>query len=121
MLQRVQSLFLLGVVLCMIISLFLPIWEKAVPDDNSVFRVYALNAKEVQSDGAEVVVESFPYLLIGIFAIAAAAVASLEIFQYHNRLTQIKMGALNSLLMSTVLGISLYLTFQVNVLGLKRE
>ena len=113
MLQRIQSLFLLGVVLSMVFSLFLPIWQKADPAQDSLFKVYALYGQEVKSDGSEEIVEAFPYLLIGIFSMVSAAVALVELFQYHNRLTQIKMGALKSLLMSTVLGIALYLTFQV--------
>ena len=113
MLQRVQTLFLLGVFLCMVLSLFLPIWQKADPAQDSLFKVYALYGQEINSDGSDEIVEVFPYLLIGIFAVLSAAIALLEIFQFNNRLTQIKMGALNSLLMSTVLGIALYLTFQV--------
>ncbi len=113
MLQRVQTLFLMSVILCMVLSLFFPIWQKADLDQDTLFKVYALYGKEVKPDGTEAVLEYFPYLLVGIFAIASAGVALVEIFQYNNRLTQIKMGALNSLLMSSVLGISLYLTFQV--------
>ncbi len=114
MLQRVQSLFLLGVVSCMVLSLLFPIWQKQDPAQDSLFQVYALYGQEVKSDGSLEIVETFPYLLIGIFAIVSAAVALIEIFQFNNRLTQVKMGALNSLLMSTVLGIALYLTFQVD-------
>lgn len=97
----------------MVLSLFFPIWQKPNPAQDSLFKVYALYGQEVKSDGSKEIVETFPYLLIGIFAMASAAVALIAIFQYHNRLTQIKMGALNSLLMSSVLGIALYLTFQV--------
>jgi len=112
MIQRVQSLFLLGVAICMLLALVFPIWEKDYIENDKKLQIYALYSKEVQPDNGETIEEYFPYALAGIFGIMAAVVALVEIFKYKNRLTQIKLGALNSLLMSAFLGIALYLTFQ---------
>ncbi len=111
MLQRVQSLFLLAVVLCMLFSLFFPVWNKINPENEVLIEIYGLYSKQTQP-GGEIRQEIFPFALIGGFVIVAAIIAFVEIFQFKNRLNQIKMGALNSLVMSSVLGLSLYLSFQ---------
>jgi len=111
MIQRVQSLFLLGVTICMILTLLFPIWEKPDLDDQTRFVVYGLFGEKINSSGT-IEQTLFPYVLIGGFAILAAVIAVIEIFIYKNRLTQIKLGTLNSLVMSGVLGIIIYLTFQ---------
>ncbi|MCZ6521661.1 MAG: DUF4293 domain-containing protein [Bacteroidetes bacterium] len=111
MLQRVQSLFLLAVVLCMLFSLLFPVWNKINPENEVLIEIYGLYSKQTQP-GGEIRQEIFPFALIGGFVIVAAIIAFVEIFQFKNRLNQIKMGALNSLIMSSVLGLSLYLSFQ---------
>jgi len=111
MIQRVQSLFLLGVTICMITTLFFPIWVKTNPDDLTMFVVYGLFGEKVDPSG-NIEQILFPYALIGGFSILAAIISLVEIFSYSNRLTQIKLGTLNSLVMSGVLGVIIYLTFQ---------
>ncbi len=112
MIQRVQSLFLVGVVTCLIATLFFPIWQKIDSATQSGITLDALGT-EIYSTDTGHQEDSFPAMIIGILAAAGAAVALLEIFQYKNRLNQIKLGALNSLLMAAVLGFSVYLTFEL--------
>lgn len=49
-----------------------------------------------------------PYLYIGIAAFVSALIAFLEISMYRNRLTQIKLGALNAFIMAAVIVVSVY-------------
>ena len=49
---------------------------------------------------------------IAVLVIIAGLVALVSIFQFKNRLTQMKLGALNALLMAATLGISYYHIFQ---------
>jgi hypothetical protein len=118
MIQRVQSLFLLGVSICMLLVLFFPIWEKTAADTQewAVLDAYTLVHTRVDAldngQQEEVVVNERPTFFIAILAVIAAGVAFYEIFQYKNRLTQIKLGALNSLLMAGTLGVALYFTYQ---------
>jgi hypothetical protein len=51
---------------------------------------------------------SSPYFALAIAAILSAAIAVIEIFMYNNRLTQMKLGALNSFVMALLLGGMLY-------------
>ncbi|HSI89475.1 MAG TPA: DUF4293 family protein, partial [Adhaeribacter sp.] len=50
---------------------------------------------------------------IAILAIIAAAVAIFEIFQYKSRLTQMKLGMLNTLLLAGLLGAIMYYSYYV--------
>ena len=52
----------------------------------------------------------------------AAGVALFSIFQYHDRLRQIKLGALNSLLMAGVVGSSFYFILKAEkMLGIGQQ
>lgn len=112
MIQRIQSVFLLLVALVMISVLFLPIWNKL---DVEVMESVKLNAfnltyQKVDLDGTESVINTKPTFWISVLAIVAAGVALFSIFQYNNRLRQIQLGALNSLVMGGCLGFTYYYT-----------
>ncbi|MDN5216030.1 DUF4293 domain-containing protein [Fulvivirgaceae bacterium BMA12] len=112
MLQRVQTIFLLCVIISMILMLFLPIWEKATGGENEGEQI-TLNAfyqvhSQAGDNGTEGQAEKKSTFYIAIFAVLAIAVAGTSMFKYNNRLTQIKLGALNSLLIAGAMGTSLY-------------
>lgn len=112
MIQRIQSVFLLLVALVMLTVLFLPLWNKL---DVEVMESVKLNAfnltySKVDMDGTESIINTKPTFWISVLAVAAAAVAMISIFQYKNRLRQIQLGALNSLLMGGCLGFTYYYT-----------
>jgi len=114
MLQRVQSLFLLGVAICMGLMLVFDIWQETNLQDGkqAVLDAYSLTALETPaSDQIQVSSEQDTWV-IAIFATLAAITAFYEIFRYDNRLTQIKLGALNSLFMAAALGLSVYYSFE---------
>lgn len=119
MIQRVQTLFLLAVSLLMITFLFVPIWKKEIKKngesisiaesvDKVVLNAFKVSYTHTETSGQGIVIskklgeENTVY--IGGIAILSALTALFSIFQYHNRLRQIKLGFLNSLLMSAVLG-----------------
>ncbi len=98
--QRIQTIFLLILALCMSLSLFLPTWEETKGAES-----VTLNALELEHSrqGKEVASKSVFY--IAVLAAIAAGLALFSITRYTNRLLQIKLGALNSLLMAGVLGL----------------
>jgi hypothetical protein len=100
--QRIQTVFMLIVILTVMGSIFLPIW--IAPDQSNV--LYALHYSYLQ-DGAPVAIY-FPYTLTGVLLIAAATVAVIQIGKYKNRILQVKLGALNSLLIALALGSAVY-------------
>jgi hypothetical protein len=98
----------------MILVLFFPLWEKISIEDQQVVTLTAFSLTHYTIDTTTP--DTVPTLLttwqtyyLAILAVLAALVAFYSIFQYNNRLMQVKLGALNSLLMAGVLGVSLYL------------
>ena len=92
----------------MISMIFFPVWRAI---DNGVEKMlfplhYTVKTGEVRD------IVYFPYALCAILAIAAATVAIIEIGKFENRLLQLKLGALNSLLMAGALGSAVYFAIQ---------
>ncbi|UII28230.1 DUF4293 domain-containing protein [Fulvivirga maritima] len=107
MLQRIQTVFLLLVVLLMLLTLIFPMWVYHSPDTDKGIMLTAFYL--VTNNGLEEVSkEYFPYILIGAFAILSAIVGIVEITRFKNRMLQIKLSALNSLLIFCSLGLSFW-------------
>ncbi len=109
MIQRIQSVFLLLLAIAMIVLLFLPIWQETVPQTDQQLELTAFQLTNT-AGGNPVSISS---IAIGILAILSACVALYEIFQYKNRLTQIKLGMLNTLLIAALLGAIIYYSLYV--------
>lgn len=97
--------------------LFFPIWEKVSVEDQQVVTLTSLSLGHYKidttmADTSPMVIETKQTFIIAILAILAACIAMYSIFQYKNRLTQMKLGALNSLLMAATLGFSLFFASQ---------
>ncbi|MBO3700383.1 DUF4293 domain-containing protein [Roseivirga sp. E12] len=118
MIQRFQTVLLLLVALCMALILAYPIWFEQSPDASKGIIVTALKMEVVDfggtpTDGADdIILESRGTWYIAALAIAASLVAFISIFQFKNRLNQMKLGALNALLMAATLGVSFYKVYQ---------
>lgn len=114
MLQRVQSIFLLGVGICMGLMLVFDIWQETHLEEGqqAVLDAYYLTVTEASEEGAARVTTEQGTWVIAILAILATITAFYEIFRYDNRLTQIKLGALNSLFMGGALGCSVWYSFE---------
>lgn len=118
MLQRIQTIFMLIAAIAMILMLFFPIWEKADANIEGEKREYAImdafklmyeqhikETNEVQLLGTQ------NTILLSVGAIGAALVMLFSVFQYKNRMTQVKLNALFSLLTAGVLvGMYLYIS-----------
>ena len=102
--QRKQTIFLTLTSACMILMIFFPAWQVT---ENGVEKMlfplhYTIRSKEAQNT------IYYPYALSAILAIAAATLSIMEIGKFENRLLQMKLGALNSLLMAGSLGSLVY-------------
>ena len=115
MIQRIQSVFLALIVVAMLGVLALPLWTKTDPATGEVatltaFTLSSVPGRATAANGAisssQHAPESVWYL--GALALVTAAVAGYEIFQYRNRLNQMKMGLLNSVLIAATLGALVY-------------
>ena len=94
--QRKQTIFLAVSGACMILMIFFPAW--VAEQGGFRYELYPLHYS-ITEDGVKATVY-FPYALSAILAMAAATIAFLEIGKFENRMVQIKMGALNSLVMA---------------------
>ncbi len=118
MIQRIQTVLLLLVALCMALILAYPIWFEQSPDASKGIIVTALKMEVVDfggtpTDGSDdIILESRSTWYIAALALAASVVAFLSIFQFKNRLNQMKLGALNALIMSATLGLCFYKVYQ---------
>jgi glucan phosphoethanolaminetransferase (alkaline phosphatase superfamily) len=107
MIQRVQSIFLFILGACMILSLLFTSWQKINATTSEQITLNAFYLTHVKNGE---VVSSKPVYYIAILAVVSALVAFYSITRFKNRLLQIKLGALNSLLMAGVLGLHLYIS-----------
>ncbi|MFP4089155.1 MAG: DUF4293 family protein, partial [Cyclobacteriaceae bacterium] len=92
MLQRIQSLFLLIVAICMGLVLVFDIWQETDLEGGRqvVLNAYQLSLYEGMDGGQLQVSQEEGTWVIAIFAVLAVVTAFYEIFRYDNRLTQIK-------------------------------
>jgi hypothetical protein len=95
--QRIQTVFLILVIVSLLASIFFPIWvfTDTLGQTHSLFPLhYTVKKNEIA------ITKYFPYFTTAILAIAALTIAIIEIRSFRNRVLQMKLGALNSLFMA---------------------
>ena len=114
MIYRIQSLLLLGVVICMLLVLAFPIWHETNTENTEIVQLnaYRLVHQDIGAEETSPITENRLPLMIAATAVLAAVIALVEIFKYKNRLTQMKLGALNALIMAITLGSAWYFSYQ---------
>lgn len=116
MLQRVQTIFMTLAAISMILVLFFPIWEKSDLKPGSDQGEYAIMNSfelrlELRTTDNEVVkvLSTYSTFPISIGAILSALIMLFSITRFKNRMLQIKLNALFSLIISaTLVGIFFY-------------
>ena len=109
MLQRIQTIFLCMIVLTMFAFLFLPIWNKVDLNTAHSYVLYPWRLQEVNTIEHLSNTWLKPYVLLGSLSIGIILVAIYAIIRFDNRMLQLKLGALNSLLLTALLGTMVYL------------
>jgi hypothetical protein len=95
--QRIQTVFLVVVIISLFASLFFPIWIHNDPlgQTHALFSLhYTVTENQIPNT------VYFPYAVTAILTIAALTIAIIEIGKYRHRVLQMKLGALNSLFMA---------------------
>ncbi|MBL7842278.1 MAG: DUF4293 domain-containing protein [Cyclobacteriaceae bacterium] len=90
--QRIQTVFLIITIASLLIALVQPIWQVQSGDATLTLTPFYL----LQDNSYAYM----PYSLTAILAVAGITLAILTIRRYDNRLLQIKLGALNSLVLA---------------------
>jgi len=99
--QRIQTVFLGLAILSLAGSIVLPIMI-GVEADGDAFVLYPLHMmqKQINSPGETKIYSYFPYSLTAVFVVAALTICVMEIRRFDNRLLQMKLGMLNSLVLA---------------------
>ncbi|MDW7690368.1 DUF4293 domain-containing protein [Flammeovirgaceae bacterium SG7u.111] len=109
MIQRIQTIFLALVAICMFLVIFLPIWNKTNPETSQTATLTALSL--VYSDvGDSQASQTTIYIAIAAFLSSVLAVGS--IFSYSNRLKQMKLNLFNTIFIAAVMGLNIYFVFE---------
>lgn len=121
MLQRVQSIFMFIAAIAMLSVLFFPFYKKVDSISTEAVQEYVLvnafkTSYERSTNGTIEVLGEQSTILISVGAILAAAVVLFSIFQYKNRMNQVKLNALFSLIVALTLGGMAYYTTKANTL-----
>jgi hypothetical protein len=101
--QRIQTVFLALVIASMVIGIFFPIWVGH--SGGITHKLYPLHYSTYQ-DGDNGVVSAaqyFPFAITAMLMVAAATIAFMELRRFDNRILQIKLGTLNSLILMGVM------------------
>ena len=124
MIQRIQSIFLLLVTISLYSTYFFPLSEKIVyTNENNIMAIkeketlyiYELVYEQyIYENDPSAILYPRPYILVLIFI--AGGLSFYSIFQYNNRINQIKIGAINSIIMSVTIAIILYELFYKEVM-----
>lgn len=104
MIQRIQSIFLLAVATLMTGFLFLPIWKSVAGDTTITMEAMSVIYQKSASEQPEIV----PTYLIGLLAILSIVIAFFSISQFKKRMLQIKLNALNSVVLAGIVAATVF-------------
>jgi hypothetical protein len=108
MIQRIQSVFLFFIGVCMVVMLFMPIWTKtsALSGEVAQLNVISLSyTKQAQ------VVSKIPTFYIGILCVVSLVLAYISLFSFKNRMLQIKLNLANTAIIMAIFGCCAFLIF----------
>ena len=101
MIQRIQTLFLLGAVVFLALMLFLPLAEILTVDG----RVYSVLSMGLMAEGGEAVVPTWPVLIL---ILVTALMLFINIFLFRNRKLQIRLCVYGIILEFGLIGLLYY-------------
>lgn len=99
--QRIQTVFLVLSTVSLIAAMIFPIWTYEVMGQTHT--LFALHYSILAESGEMTATQYLPYSITAILIIAAITVSIIEIGKYRDRVLQMKLGALNSLLLAGVI------------------
>jgi hypothetical protein len=104
--QRIQTLFLVIVIISLIASIFLPIWGYQ-EGSGKIHQLYPLHYTVIENNVRTT--QYYPYCITAVLTVAAATLAFISVRKFKDRVLQMKLGALNSLVLAgTILSAVLF-------------
>jgi predicted small secreted protein len=110
MIQRIQSIFLAIVAICMGLVSTMSIWTKTATNTSEAVQLNAL-ALNYSKNGA-ITESTNAYFILG-FAILAGIIAIYSLISFKNRKIQMLLGAINSLVIAITMGSIFYYIFKI--------
>ncbi len=107
MLQRIQTIFLAIAIIGMGVFVSFPIWSKTGASGEQAF----LDATKLTHQVNLVQSEVTPLYYLIILAVLVAGVSAYAILSFKNRVLQSALCAVNSILMTVMMGLVIYFTF----------
>jgi hypothetical protein len=113
MIQRIQTIFLLGVTVCMSLTLVFSLWQSSPGEEpQQLFALYLLR----MTDG-ELTRIYWPFAITAGLAFLAVVVSVIEIFSYKNRILQMKLGLFNTLIIFGSVGSAFYFIYELDTVA----
>jgi hypothetical protein len=109
--QRIQTIFLVLIVVAMVISIFMPFWLYTDPGTGDRHQLFPMHYLITGSTESSVV---FPYCITSFLMAAAATIAVMTIRRFDNRATQMKLCVLNSLVLLCVMIAAVAFTYKLS-------
>ncbi|GAB4327374.1 MAG: DUF4293 domain-containing protein [Flammeovirgaceae bacterium] len=106
MIQRIQSIFLLIGAICMFAAVFLPVWVKMSVDTEG--HLIVLNYFKMLHTYQGKEVSNIPTFYNAALAFISASIFIGSLLSYTNRMKQIKLGLINTLIMIIVIALNMY-------------
>ncbi len=103
--QRIQTVFLAVIIIALLIALVQPVWHFEGDSKSILLTPFYF------SDGLAAVY--MPYSITAIIMIAIITIAFTSLRKYKDRVLQMKLGALNSLLLIGAIGSSVYFSMEL--------
>lgn len=103
--QRIQTVFLAVAIIALLVSLVQPIWSIQTDTSTLILTPFYLLR--------DATYQYFPFSATAILTVASATIALTSITKYRRRVVQIKLGALNSLLLVGVVGCSVFFAIRL--------
>jgi glucan phosphoethanolaminetransferase (alkaline phosphatase superfamily) len=107
MIQRIQTLFLALVSASMIGFVMMPVWHKTSADGGQSVSFSATQLVHTQG----IITNVTPVWYVAGLAVLVALGALFAIFQYRNRMRQALICAINSIMLTGVVGVTMYFVF----------
>ena len=102
MIQRPQSLFLLGSLLLMVGAVMLPAWSgTGLESKSAICGAYSIEMTNPTNEKVEILSFYYP----AIAGVISALISLISIFKYNDRMLQMKLGMINSLVIAAFVGL----------------
>ena len=115
MIQRPQTLFLFGIIICLTLFLIFPLWLKDI--DSVHYELNAFSFTQTNSLGTQAI-KNVQYL--AFIALVSIGLTGYIIYSFKKRMLQIKLCMFNSLLNAGLVAVTMYFIYKVDAqAGLK--